>query len=251
MSTIDFTPHPSLRRVCRGVGSRQEGEAIEAEYRALAAKVAALEQERDEARRMLDLANSGRAQLDGWRDALEQERDALRTENNLLGILLDEVEEAINGWCGFAFEVGRGVTWVRTGCAYDCGEPFPGSDILTDEQNKAAAREHAKVCKKHPARETEAALAASQAEAAELRKALERAASWMRDPEHATEQFEEIAEMFYRDTGILRPGKSYPLPMSPPSDEERYRVRHEWCDKKSIEVLTQARAALALLPESK
>lgn len=42
------------------------------------------------------------------------------------------------------------------------------------------------------------------------------------------ERFETLADLFHRDTGMLAPGKSYPLVSPVPSDEERRDRWQEW-----------------------
>lgn len=44
----------------------------------------------------------------------------------------------------------------------------------------------------------------------------------------ANARFEILADLFNRDTHMLAPGKSYPLPCTPPPDEEREDRWREW-----------------------
>lgn len=53
-----------------------------------------------------------------------------------------------------------------------------------------------------------------------------------REGENAADRFERVADEFYRETGVMRPGKSYPDAMPAPSDEERTRVYEEWVAAK-------------------
>lgn len=63
------------------------------------------------------------------------------------------------------------------------------------------------------------------------------ALAWLKDPDaDANEEFERIGEEFYRDTGMLRPGKSVPLEMGGPSEQERSNRFAEWCMERSRKV---------------
>jgi hypothetical protein len=56
--------------------------------------------------------------------------------------------------------------------------------------------------------------------------------------------FEIIGEMFHQDTGLLRPGKSYPMEMPRPVDlDEQYRA---WEQKN----LAHVRAVYSFLEET-
>lgn len=62
----------------------------------------------------------------------------------------------------------------------------------------------------------------------------------------ATETFERIADMFYADTKLLRPGKSVPAAIY--SDDYESRRQEEWkkwCERKNAELDKQLREALA------
>lgn len=54
-------------------------------------------------------------------------------------------------------------------------------------------------------------------------------------PVSATERFELLAEQFYRETGIMAPGKSAPLGMYCPDEDERHRAWSEWLAWKRLE----------------
>ena len=62
---------------------------------------------------------------------------------------------------------------------------------------------------------------------------------YSRENESANDTFERIAEVFYNETGYLRPGKSYPMGFEPPQD--RLSIWNEWCAKK----VNAARMAMA------
>ena len=84
--------------------------------------------------------------------------------------------------------------------------------------------------------------AALEAECAELRNALSMALAWFTDPDgDLLEQWERIAEEFYRDTGYLRPGKSYPLGAYVPEDLES--IWAEWTFNRSRAVFKKMEAA--------
>lgn len=60
--------------------------------------------------------------------------------------------------------------------------------------------------------------------------------------ESENERFERIGKEFYRETGMLRPGKSEPMQCwYPGRDEDRQRAFDEWCQARQ----ETARAALA------
>jgi hypothetical protein len=59
------------------------------------------------------------------------------------------------------------------------------------------------------------------------------------------ETFERIAEMFYRDTGMLRPGKDQAAALGGfPTDEARRDAWSEWVTRKNNELDAKIRAAL-------
>lgn len=51
-------------------------------------------------------------------------------------------------------------------------------------------------------------------------------ATWSQDP---TAHYEDEAERFYRDTGMMAPGKSEPPDFSTHTMEERYTAWRAWC----------------------
>ena len=77
------------------------------------------------------------------------------------------------------------------------------------------------------------------------------ALAWLWDPDgDPLETFDRVAEEFRRDTGHLRPGKSYPMECTP-SEEEQKAVRAAWatwCADRQRAVLVTLRAALAPTP---
>lgn len=82
-----------------------------------------------------------------------------------------------------------------------------------------------------------------------LRAALTDTIAWMWDPDaDPTEQFEQVAAVFYRDTGHLRPGKSDPMAMTG-SPEDRAQAWEVWRHQRAREVLANMRAALAATEE--
>jgi chromosome segregation ATPase len=93
--------------------------------------------------------------------------------------------------------------------------------------------------------ERDAAIAreqAAQAEASALREVIEEQL-WRAD--HALEAFEEQAETFYRETGILAPGKSEPLEWGDRwTDDERRTAWTEWRIKRNAEQVELWRAVI-------
>lgn len=61
-----------------------------------------------------------------------------------------------------------------------------------------------------------------------------------RPGENSVERFERLAEAFYRDTGLLAPGKDAPAAGGQPDREERSEKYDAWIDAK----IASARAAL-------
>ncbi len=61
------------------------------------------------------------------------------------------------------------------------------------------------------------------------------------------DQWEDLAEEFYRETGFLRPGKDYPAAAGNPEEREEQRntAWRIWADVKKGKLLAQVRAALA------
>jgi hypothetical protein len=84
--------------------------------------------------------------------------------------------------------------------------------------------------------------AAERAKVERLAKAAKSAADWMWDPDDA-EQFERIAEEFYRETGLLRPGKDAAAATA--SDHgDRWVGWNRWRTARQLKVLADLRAAL-------
>ena len=63
----------------------------------------------------------------------------------------------------------------------------------------------------------------------------------------ATETFEDIADWFYQDTGIMRPGQSQPMEMCGHSDEERRDAFHKWADEKRAVVMAAINEAIDMV----
>jgi hypothetical protein len=81
------------------------------------------------------------------------------------------------------------------------------------------------------------------AAAPEMYDALENALKWFHDPvADRLEEWERIAHEFYKETGYLRPGKSWPMGVAVPDDVES--VWFDWCNRRSIEALNAMRLAL-------
>ena len=88
-------------------------------------------------------------------------------------------------------------------------------------------------------------VAEKDAEIERLRKAVADALAWFSDPDtDVVEQFERIAEEFYRETGHLRPGKSYPMGLLPPDDLDS--IWSEWTYMRQRSVLKGLRDAAYL-----
>lgn len=83
---------------------------------------------------------------------------------------------------------------------------------------------------------------------AKLLEACEKAERWMSDPNgDKLEEWERIASEFHKETGYLRPGKSYPLGVIEPEDLPE--IWRNWCYKKQSEVLASLRNAIAKAKE--
>ena len=66
----------------------------------------------------------------------------------------------------------------------------------------------------------------------------------------ANETFEDIADWFYTDTGIMRPGKDAPQEMCGRSDEERHDAFHKWAQEKRAVVLAAIARSLDMVQET-
>ena len=94
------------------------------------------------------------------------------------------------------------------------------------------------------------AVRALRAERDALREALIAMRDWFGvDPQAKSQldQWEDLAEEFYRETGFLRPGKDYPAAAGNPEEREEQRntAWRIWADVKKGQLLAQVRAALA------
>ena len=75
-------------------------------------------------------------------------------------------------------------------------------------------------------------LEAARRRVGELEAVAADAARWLQSPKDgdATGVFEDIGDWFHEETGLLRPGKSYPMQGPPPEGlENQWR---EWCEAK-------------------
>lgn len=61
--------------------------------------------------------------------------------------------------------------------------------------------------------------------------------------DNALENWENVAEEFYRDTGFLRPGKSYPPELEPDPEEQR-AAWNAWAKARAIRIAAAIRALL-------
>ncbi len=93
--------------------------------------------------------------------------------------------------------------------------------------------------------DTQADLATLRAENERQKEALTLAKRWLgtMDPH---ENFEDIAEWFYQETGIMRPGKDAPMASYGPSGRLRREAFDEWCEKKGADVRAKIAEALGV-----
>ena len=83
--------------------------------------------------------------------------------------------------------------------------------------------------------------------ALEMREALEQVRIWRGIGMDPVEHFEAIGDMFQRDTGFLRPGKSEPMETYYDGREEERRGYWEaWCKNMNLKLDEQITAALAV-----
>lgn len=76
-----------------------------------------------------------------------------------------------------------------------------------------------------------------------MEEALDFAGRWFWNPDEGTiEQYERIGEWFTQETGLMRPGKSYPME-GPPPPEDLERIFREWCVQKSRQAHALIRSA--------
>jgi predicted nucleic acid-binding Zn-ribbon protein len=130
--------------------------------------------------------------------------------------------------CGGGFTNG---SWLCKEGSYYHRQCFPA------DLNEADAR-----VERWRAEKAEAERDAAQAEASALREVIEEQL-WRAD--HALEAFEEQAETFYRETGILAPGKSEPLEWGDRwTDDERRTAWTEWRIKRNAEQVELWRAVI-------
>lgn len=95
-----------------------------------------------------------------------------------------------------------------------------------------------------------AKLATAEDENARLREALSLASRWLGDgdPNNA---FEDIAEWFRSETGMLRPGKDEPFSSGAVPYEQRRIAFENWAKAKGDRVRATVRAALLPKPPSR
>jgi hypothetical protein len=78
-----------------------------------------------------------------------------------------------------------------------------------------------------------------------LQQVLEEMQSWSANP---TQAFDDAAEAFYRETGIIAPGKSVPLEMGAMwTDEERKQRYEAWHHNRRVDRHNTVREAVAEL----
>ena len=80
----------------------------------------------------------------------------------------------------------------------------------------------------------------------ELQEKLTTVRRWL-GSDDPNETFEDIADWFYTDTGIMRPGKSQPMEMCGSSDEERHDAFRKWAQEKRAVVLAAIAQSIAIL----
>lgn len=85
------------------------------------------------------------------------------------------------------------------------------------------------------------------AAAPELLEALIECGEWFGLTKCPLDQWEDLAEVFYKDTGFLRPGKDYPAGhgLSEAEESERDAKWKAWSEKRRSEMTARIRAAIA------
>jgi hypothetical protein len=79
-----------------------------------------------------------------------------------------------------------------------------------------------------------------------LLAAAKNAARWMYDADNVVEQFQDIAEWFHAETGMMRPGRDVPIYMNSPHTEDERRNRFVlWCAGKQMGIRAELLAAIA------
>ena len=66
----------------------------------------------------------------------------------------------------------------------------------------------------------------------------------------ASQRYEVLAKLFYREELVMAPGKDYPGAMSPPSDEERREKWERWMRTRAVDALADRVVALESCIES-
>lgn len=81
----------------------------------------------------------------------------------------------------------------------------------------------------------------------DLLAALQEVGDWFALTKPPLDQWEDLAEEFHKETGFLRPGKSYP--MTAGLDEEREAERNaawkQWSEKRRADMIARVVAAIA------
>jgi hypothetical protein len=78
-----------------------------------------------------------------------------------------------------------------------------------------------------------------------LREALADLRDWCSAPyDDHTEKFDHWAEIFRRETGLMRPGKSVPLAMGGQDEEERHARYRKWVEQRATALFRRVDAAL-------
>jgi len=66
-----------------------------------------------------------------------------------------------------------------------------------------------------------------------------------------SERFEKHADAFYRETGLIAPGKSLPLEMHPSDDDAGQRTWEEWHTKRRTAFIDLLRSAADAIDEAR
>ena len=97
------------------------------------------------------------------------------------------------------------------------------------------------------AERTAAQIAAALNAYADLLAVLQEVGEWFALTKPPLDQWEDLAEEFRKETGFLRPGKSYP--MAAGLDEEREAERNaawkDWSERRRADMIARVRSAIA------
>lgn len=85
------------------------------------------------------------------------------------------------------------------------------------------------------------------AAAPDLLEALAECGEWFGLTKEPFDQWEDLAEQFHKETGFLRPGKSYPMAagLSEEREAERSAAWKSWSEKRRDGMIARVRAAIA------